>query len=339
MQEIPFFDIKRLPTRDKSRETILENLAAAHSIKIPKSCGTHSGTFHADEVTACALLMLFDLVEEDKIVRTRDLNELSACEYVCDVGGIYDPEKKLFDHHQADYVGPLSSAGMILKYLHERGLLNSNEYAFLNNSLIMGIDAHDNGRDPLIPGYCSFSHIISNYTPVHYDCSADEQNKAFHQALKFSFDHLKRLCERFEYTHSCQEAVAVCMEKYQDCLFFERNLPWLEIFFELNGVDHPALFVIMPSGNHWKLRGIPPSYSDRMKVRLSLPKEWAGHLSEDLKRISGIPGAIFCHKGRFISVWETREDAVKALEYTLKHAKEVDYDVGIRKNHQGSALG
>ena len=31
-----------------------------------------------------------------------------------------------------------------------------------------------------------------------------------------------------------------------------------------------------------------------------------------------IPGAIFCHKGRFISVWETKDDVQKALNLILK---------------------
>ena len=59
-----------------------------------------------------------------------------------------------------------------------------------------------------------------------------------------------------------------------------------------------------------------------MNVRLPLPAEWAGLLEEDLGRVSGIPGGIFCHKGRFISVWETRESALKALKYTLSTTKE-----------------
>jgi uncharacterized UPF0160 family protein len=302
--------------------------------KILRSCGIHDGTFHADEVTACALLMLFNLIDEDKIVRTRDLSVLAKCEYVCDVGGVYDPTHKLFDHHQADYQGPLSSAGMVLDYLKTQNILKSNEYDFFNHTIIMGVDAHDNGRDPLIPGYCSFSHVVSNFTPIHYDCSLEEQNKAFHDAIKFVFEHLKRLWERFQYTQSCREIVMECMNKSEKCLMFDQNLPWLEIFFELNGVDHPALFVIMPSGHHWKLRGIPPSYEDRMKVRLPQPQEWAGLIDEELKKVSGIPGAVFCHKGRFISVWETREDALKALEYTLKHAEELGYDNDIWKNYQ-----
>lgn len=286
--------------------------------KIPRSCGTHDGTFHADEVTACALLMLFGLIEEDKIIRTRHLQELAACEYVCDVGGIYDPSHKLFDHHQADYKGSLSSAGMILKYLHTNAFLTQAEYDYFNHSLIMGVDAHDNGRDPLIPGYCSFSHVISNFTPIHYDCTTQEQDQAFHAALKFAYAHLQRLRDRLHYVQSFREIVADCMEKHKECLIFDKNLPWLEIFFDLDGANHPALFVIMPSGPHWKLRGIPPSYQDRMKVRLPQPTEWAGLLEEDLKKVSGISGAVFCHKGLFFSVWETREDALKALEYTLK---------------------
>jgi len=84
---------------------------------IAKSVGIHDGSFHADEVTACALLLLFDLIHKDKIFRTREEDILAKCEYVCDVGGIYDPKKKRFDHHQSDYVGELSSAGMVLQYL------------------------------------------------------------------------------------------------------------------------------------------------------------------------------------------------------------------------------
>ena len=87
-------------------------------------------------------------------------------------------------------------------------------------------------------------------------------------------------------------------------------------------MDHPAKFVVMPSGEHWILRCIPPSFEDRMNVRTPLPKEWAGLLEANLAKVSGIPGGIFCHKGRFISVWETKEGALEALAYTLNKSKE-----------------
>ncbi len=285
--------------------------------KIPRSFGTHDGTFHADEVTACALLLLFKLIDEDKVYRTRERAVLASCDYVCDVGGVYDSTKKLFDHHQADYRGPLSSAGMILLHLKESGALNSKLYDFFNEALIIGVDAHDNGKELQIPGYCSYSHVVANYCPIPYDPSPEEQDRAFYEAVNFALGHLSRLWERYRYIQSCRTEVEEAMSKSDTFLMFEKGIPWLELFFELGGRDHPALFVIMPSGSHWNLRGIPPSYEDRMSVRMPLPNAWAGLLEDELQKATGIPGAIFCHKGRFISVWETREDALKALNAVL----------------------
>ncbi|MDP1836574.1 MAG: MYG1 family protein [Chlamydiales bacterium] len=289
--------------------------------KNARTFGTHDGTFHADEVTACALLLLCGLIDEDKVFRTRDPEVLKGCEYVCDVGGIYAPEKRLFDHHQADYQGPYSSAGMILSYLKNSGKMAEDEYRYLNQSLILGVDAHDNGKAPQLAGFCSFSNIVSNFTPIAYDVPPEEQNAAFMEAVHFVLGHIKRLIARHRYMQSCRQAVHECMQIGRECLVFEKGMPWLESFFDLGGENHPALFVIMPSGHHWKLRGIPPSYEERMKVRLPLPAEWAGLLENDLRRVSGISGAIFCHKERFISVWETREDAMIALKHILSLPK------------------
>ena len=129
---------------------------------VPRSFATHDGSFHADEVTACALLLLKKKIDRNRIFRTRDLERIRLCEYVCDVGGEYAPEKKKFDHHQASYKGPLSSAGMVLEYLKTINEFTEKEYIFLNNSLVRGIDAHDNGRDLQPVGVATFSHILSN---------------------------------------------------------------------------------------------------------------------------------------------------------------------------------
>lgn len=289
--------------------------------KLARSFGTHDGTFHADEVTACALLLLFNLIDHNKIVRTRDLKLLNTCEYVCDVGGVYDEARKLFDHHQVEYRGGLSSAGMILEYLKNRKILSEAAYHSFNDSLIRGIDAHDNGHDPQLSGFCSFSNVISNFTPIPHDVTKEVQDAAFMDALEFTKGHLERHLKRFNYIQSCRQIIAEAMESHQECLMFSQPLPWLELFFEMNGANHPALFVIMPSGKNWKLRAIPPTYEKRMSVRHPLPEEWAGLLDQELKRVSGISGAIFCHKGRFISVWETKEDALKALEYAMRKVR------------------
>ncbi len=285
------------------------------------SFGAHDGTFHADEVTACALLLLFGLIDRNTIVRTRDLELLKECEYVCDVGGIYDEKIKRFDHHQVSYQGELSSAGMILKYLQNQKVISDKEYHLLNNSLVRGVDAFDNGRVTTTLGFCSFSNIISNFLPIEHGAASDEMDQAFFDALDLTYGHIKRLHMRYKYNISCRHLVEESMKKYTECLMFDVSIPWMESFFDLNGVDHPARFIVMPSGSHWKLRGIPPSQEEKIKVRQLLPKDWEGLLDQELRNVSGIEGAIFCHKGRFISVWETKEDALKALQITLRGKK------------------
>ena len=284
---------------------------------IQRSFGTHDGSFHADEVCACALLLVFDLIDEEHIFRTRDPKKLEQCEYVCDVGGVYDPKLKRFDHHQLEYNGEWSSAGMIWRYLVDQKFVDKRLYDFVNHAIIIGIDAHDNGKVLQKEGVCTFSHVIANFVPVVYGAREEEQDAAFFEALEFARGHFQRLLGRYQYILGCKDKVAAAMAKKESALIFDEPLPWQENFFDLGGETHPAQFVIMPSGDHWKLRGIPPNPHEKMQVRKSLPAEWLGLRDEELANVTGIKGAIFCHKGGFISVWETKEDALKALNLVL----------------------
>jgi uncharacterized UPF0160 family protein len=82
---------------------------------------THNGQFHADDVLACALLKL--IIPNSDIFRTRNDNIINNCEYVVDVGRIYNPDNNRFDHHQKgcyevyskNYDTPMSSVGMVYK--------------------------------------------------------------------------------------------------------------------------------------------------------------------------------------------------------------------------------
>lgn len=285
---------------------------------IPRSFGTHDGSFHADEVTACSLLLLCEQIERDKIIRSRNPALLAQCDYVCDVGGVYDASTRRFDHHQVEYQGPMSSAGMILLYLKDQGVLHSHLYDWFNKVLILGVDAHDNGRATLDVGVTNFSQVVSNFLPIEYDSPPEVMQDAFFQALDFTLEHLIRLKKRFCYTQTCEGIVKMEMARSQDVLIFDRPLPWMENFFDLGGELHSAQFVIMPSGNQWKLRGIPPTLRERMKLRKPLPEKWAGLQGIELREVCGISGAIFCHKGRFMSIWETKSDALAALQIAMR---------------------
>ena len=85
---------------------------------------THSGTFHCDEVMACALLKI--IYPNLQVIRTRNLKVIneSTDAIVVDVGMVYDRTRLRFDHHQTSftekfdkvYKTQMSSCGLIWKY-------------------------------------------------------------------------------------------------------------------------------------------------------------------------------------------------------------------------------
>lgn len=65
--------------------------------------GTHDGTFHCDDVTACFMLKTLEKFKNHEIVRTRNPELLSKAEIVVDVGRELDIEKLRLDHHQRSF--------------------------------------------------------------------------------------------------------------------------------------------------------------------------------------------------------------------------------------------
>jgi uncharacterized UPF0160 family protein len=295
-------------------------IATTHQ-RLPGSLAVHNGAFHADEVTAAAMLILFGLVDPTQIIRTRDLNLIHQCLYVCDVGGIYDPTILRFDHHQHTYRGFLSSAGMVLAHLHETQIISQELFKYLNDSLIHGVDEHDIGTSPPMPGYTHYSHIIASYNPIHYEATEEEENEAFGQALDFALAFLRRTIRRYQDNLQSRQIVAEAMASGQDLLVFNQPLPWLENFFYHDGVNHPARFVLYPSKGQWRLRGIPPSLANRMSLRLRHPEPWLGKMDQELQIITGIAEAIFCHKSGFVSVWGSQKAAMQAYHMICKQDK------------------
>lgn len=112
----------------------------------------HSGQFHADDIFAVATLTLMLEEKHDvKVVRSRDPEIIKVADYVVDVGGIYDEEKKRFDHHQEGRAGSrengifYSSFGLVWKAYGESIAGSSEIMTALDKKLVSSIDARDNG--------------------------------------------------------------------------------------------------------------------------------------------------------------------------------------------------
>lgn len=85
--------------KEKFREQFLTDAVR----KEFKLIGTHSETFHCDEVMATSMLLRTKEFKNSIIVRTRDQAILDELDIQCDVGGEFDPAKKRFDHHQRTF--------------------------------------------------------------------------------------------------------------------------------------------------------------------------------------------------------------------------------------------
>ncbi|MBM3195483.1 MAG: MYG1 family protein [Chlamydiae bacterium] len=280
----------------------------------------HDGPFHADEIIACVQLFYAGLIKKNEIHRSRDPEVFAKYQFVVDVGAVYDEKNCMFDHHQSSYMGELSSAGMVAKFLLHKGFYDPSLYKYLLLELINHVDAFDNGRvSREVLNTPTFSHVIENFVPVQEGASKEEMNKAFFLAFDFAHGHFIRLIQRYEYRQRCKEVVKKAMDDPGEILVFDEMVPWLENFFELGGEKHSAKYIVMPVPNGWKLRVIPKTYEERMGARLDLPKHWGGLSDHEFETNCGIRGGKFCHKGLFIAIFSTKEGAIEGAKKSLNY--------------------
>ena len=283
---------------------------------------THSGTFHADDVFACATLSLL-FKNRIKIVRTRDEKIIEKGDIVLDVGGIYDPKENRFDHHQSGGAGkhangvPYASFGLVWKH-YGKELCGSDEIAeAIDESLVVPIDAGDNG--------VNFTNTeFNDLHPFMVDnafrslLSADRSNKAiqraFNEALFMAKKIIKNQMEREEYKKSKEKSAIEAYNNAPDkrIVILDENIP-VGI---LNKYPEP-LFVVVPrqepNEKTWLIltvRDDPKSF----KNRKDFPKAWAGLIGEKLAKVTGVTDSGFCHNNLFLAGAKSREGAARLAE-------------------------
>ena len=284
----------------------------------------HDGRFHADDIFACATLQIL-LKGTGKIVRTRDPNIIAQADYVMDVGGIYDPAQKRFDHHQHGGAGvrengiPYAAFGLVWKE-YGAAISGAPEIAArVESVLVLPIDAGDNGITTFdsITGK-PFPYLIqsafSSFMPTWKE--GDITDAHFLKLAGTAQAILEReITQARDYIEGDRE-----LKKIYDAapdkrvLVFDRMYPWEGI---LTQYPEPLLIVGSRDGKRWKVEGtlVAPGAFER---RLYMPKEWAGLRDEELQKVSGVADAVFCHNGRFIATAKTKEGALALAKIALE---------------------
>ena len=281
---------------------------------MPLTLGTHWGPFHADDVLACSLIRVF-MDADAAVVRTRDPAKLSQADIVFDVGGTFDPETLRFDHHQASYTGPLSSAGMVLDWLEGAGHVPVAIAARLRADLVEWVDAVDNGRREPIPGVLDYTRMVEACNKGAGTMA--EFDAAFERAVAMTLPALHGIAaavrEEEDAARQVLAAMKQAVEAGSNLILLDRYLPWKGTYFAHGGATHPTEFVAFPGvDGSWRAVAIAPEEGS-FDQKQPLPEAWAGLRDDELSTVSGVAGAKFCHKNRFIAVWDTREHLLAAL--------------------------
>lgn len=295
--------------------------------KKKKKLVTHNGSFHADDIFACATLCLVleKRGESFEIIRTRDPEIIKKGDYVFDIGAIYDPEINRFDHHQKGGAGKrengieYSSFGLVWKKFGEELVGSKEATELFDQRLVAPIDASDNGLD-LVENKFSVSPYFIQYFFHSMRPSWNEKNlnidKMFFKSVEIAKEVLTREIIQVEDFILAKEKTKEDYENAQDkrIVVLKEDYHYEDI---LNKFPEP-LFLIYPrrEGNSWGVRAVRED-PNSFKNRKDFPAEWAGLRDEELQKITGVKDAIFCHRALFLAMAKSKEGAIKLAELAL----------------------
>jgi len=290
---------------------------------------THDGKYHADDVFACAVLVM-TLEKQGKrgiITRTRDMSIIDKADYVIDVGTIYDPVKGRFDHHQPEGAGarenkiPYASFGILWKEFG-MGLCENKELVnLIDTELVQGIDASDNGIEVYTKnfeevGVYTIGNFFESFRGTWKETITDDE--AFFQALAVARRCLERKIKKEQARREASELVEKYYQESPDkrLIYLEKYVPWSDVI-----TKYPEpLFVVSQDVSHdnWILQTVRNKETSFIN-RKDMPAVWAGLRNQELANITGVPDALFCHKGLWIASAKTKEGIMRLATIALNN--------------------
>ncbi|MDP9249501.1 MAG: MYG1 family protein [bacterium] len=291
--------------------------------KSSKKLITHNGSFHADDIFAAAALSIYlEAKGQDfEIIRTRDMEVIKTGDYVFDVGGIYNEEKNLFDHHQKEGAGKnpygieYSSLGLVWKKFGVEIAGSEKAAKILEKRLCAPVDAWDNGQDlvesrhEVAPYYVQNIFFAMMPTWKEAELHIDD---VFLECVALAKNIWKR--EIIQAAHMA-EAEAEVIAAYEQAtnksiIVLDKSYP-----FEHTLINFPEpLYVVYPRKmGDWGVKAVRKSPKS-FESRKNLPASWGGLQDAELAKVSGVPDAVFCHRALFTAAAKTKEGAVKLAQ-------------------------
>lgn len=275
---------------------------------------------------------------------------------VVDVGGIYDPDKGRFDHHQptfhdtfsSEHKTLLSSAGLVYKHFGKdiitKELVHPTEgtvnllHRKIYDSFVEPFDAHDNGisayPSDIQPRFHRSWDIFSQVNVLNPDWNehgVDIQARFLQavQLLRHNFEAiLRRYIKSWLPARTILEksllAVSTGEEEMVDgrIIVLDEFCPWTDHLFDLEAekaIKSRFLYAIYQDStkSSWRIHAVPKS-PDSFECRLALPEGWRGLRDADLDKVTGLNDCVFVHRGGFIGAHATKKGAIEMAKLSMK---------------------
>ncbi|XP_055834724.1 uncharacterized protein LOC129903244 [Solanum dulcamara] len=322
-----------------------------------KRVGTHHGSFHCDEALGCFMIRLTNKYCNAQIVRTRDTQVLETLDAVLDVGGVYDPSRDRYDHHQKGFeevfghgfTTKLSSAGLVYKHFGKEIIAKELQvdeehpdvhklFLAVYKSFMEAIDAIDNGINQYDtdqpPRYVNNTHLSPRVGKLNLDWtepdqSSERENEAFQRAMDLAgsefLDSVRYYARSWLPAHSIVLECVSARHKIDpsgEIVVWSTFCPWKLHLFELEEemkIDPPIKYVLYEDDRSkgWRVQAVAVA-PDRFESREALPSQWRGLRDDELSKETGIPGCVFVHMSGFIGGNQTYEGALAMAKAALK---------------------
>jgi len=235
-----------------------------------------------------------------RIIRDRNLTaNIKPESFVVDIGGVYDPITRRFDHHQGDTLTypngiKMSSFGQIVSHL----IGTKHWYSYLL-PWIQGIDGVDNGQRILVQklGLHTTGEWVNCFNPA-YDENQDFDS-LFEEAVDIAVLIVEREIQRAIGAYKAFSIVwgAINSIKEPGILILEKFAPWGDVVKSYNTEEPiPIRRVVFPAADpvgQWNVMVVPEQDL--------IPDE-----------VQSLPEFSFIHKNKFIAGFKSKEEALTA---------------------------
>ncbi len=311
---------------------------------------THNGLFHADDVFATALISM--MCENINVKRGGDeeIPEDKENWIVFDIGGgeldHHTPECKEANGCHPGTNIPYAACGLVWRKYYKE-ILEAQDcpqqyvesvYTKVENTLILGIDASDNGFDPvadalnLVPnlqtetrkeiisaskiGY-TVSALIKDFNPT-WESDRDPY-EAFMDAVSFAKDILYNRFDSIIDALDGREYILQNIEySANHLMILDQFAPWQGVVTSQSRFNQKAAdiwYVVSPAlRGGWNVQCALDDPDNRTSYRHPLPESWLGLRAEEFAKASGVKDAKFCHPSGFLCGADSEEGALALAE-------------------------